>query len=77
VLGIIFSFTLGRLLQWKADSETVNLAIIPLIIILINIMNFSILNIAYGYYILTAAGLAIFVLITVAINIIKPSQANK
>jgi hypothetical protein len=43
---------------------------IPLLIVLINILNFSIINIAHGYLVLTAVGLIIILLmIFISINL--------
>lgn len=65
VLGSVYSFAIMGLLKWKGESLVpAGIHKYPLIIISVNIMNFSIINIAGGYYVLTAVGLLIFILIT-------------
>lgn len=62
VLGFIFSFGLNKLLKWKSETNT-KLLILPVIIIIINILNFSVVNLANSYYLLTGLGLMIFAIV--------------
>lgn len=67
ILGFIFSFGLTKLLKWKnhpdetASYEAVSK--IPFIIVSINILNFSIINLANSYFMLTGLGLMIFAIV--------------
>lgn len=57
-LGFIFSFVLHKLSKHRNPEQKTIL--IPAIIIIINLLNFSIVNMAHGYFILTLMGLIIF-----------------
>ncbi len=62
VIGFIFSFLFEKFIMWDKEKITEkNLLIIPVIIIFINLINFSVINIIYGYFLFTLAGLSIFV----------------
>lgn len=68
-IGIIFIFTLSQLIKWDhvpINNSYVNK--IPLLIMAINIVNFSVVNIVNGYYFLTITGLVIFIVITASIK---------
>ena len=60
LLGLVFSFTLNFLVKWKEPSG-INLKLfrIPALIIIINILNFSVVNTAGGYYVLTFTGIVV------------------
>ncbi len=72
-LGFIFSLVLNKLLNPKRHTAPV----IPVIIIVINILNFSIVNIANGYYMLSAAGLIIFAVIIIPSLVFRTKQAKQ
>jgi bisanhydrobacterioruberin hydratase len=75
ILGFIFSLALSLMPGRKTGSAPAMMKI-PVIIIVINILNFSIVNLSHGYYILTAVGLLIFAVIAIPPIILKtkPSQ---
>lgn len=63
VIGILFSVMLGSLIKWKpAPQNESSLLKIPLIIIGINIINFSAVNFVHGYAVITLIGLLVFAL---------------
>lgn len=67
LFGIVFSFTLNSLLKWKPGFKSQKqLLSIPLLIICINILNFSAVNIANGYLVLTLVGLFTFGAMTIS-----------
>jgi uncharacterized membrane protein len=73
VVGIVFVFTISQLIKWnKTGSNNSFIPKIPLIITAINILNFSVVNVANGYYVLTAFGLAIFTAIIASTLLFKP-----
>lgn len=76
VIGIIYSLAIFFFVKWKApEIKTSSLEKIPLLILLINILNFSIINIAHGYFVLTALGLIIILLmISVSINLSRKTK---
>ena len=57
--GFIFSLLLEKIIKWKNVYEE-NLLKIPLLITGINLLNFTIVNISSGYFVLTAVGLIMF-----------------
>ncbi len=77
LIGLIFVITLSQLVKWhKVEIHNSRLYKIPLLIIAINIINFSIVNIANGYYFLTITGLAIFIIIITSIKLFKTSPVS-
>lgn len=62
ILGFIFSFGLTKLLKWKNNTEEA-VSKIPFIIVALNILNFSIINLANSYFMLTGLGLMIFAIV--------------
>jgi len=64
VLGFVFSLVLNSTLKWNETGFQESLFKIPPFIIAINLLNFTIVNLAYGYIILTCIGLGIFAVIT-------------
>ena len=78
VIGIIFIFTLSQLIKWHTVQKDNSLmSIIPLIIMAINIINFSVVNIVNGYYFLTITGLVIFIVVTASIKFFNKQPENK
>ncbi len=76
-IGLIFVITLSQLIKWhKAEINNYRLFNIPLLITAINIINFSVINIANGYYFLTITGIVIFIVIISSIKFFKPSPAK-
>ncbi|MBE2227769.1 MAG: carotenoid biosynthesis protein [Ignavibacteria bacterium] len=74
-VGIVFVFTISQLIKWnKTELNSSFIIKIPLIITAINILNFSVVNVVHGYYVLTAFGLAIFTAIIVSTLIFKPKS---
>ncbi len=74
VIGIIFIFTLSHLIKWNSVTPgNKSTGKIPLIIMAMNIINFSVVNIANGYYFLTITGLVIFTVITASIRLFRTS----
>jgi len=70
VLGFTFSLMLSFLLKRKNDAGS-SIMKIPLVIMIINILNFSIVNLANGYYMLTLIGLIIFGIIIIPAVLLK------
>lgn len=69
IIGILYSLAIFFFIKWKAPGiKTSSMEKIPLLIILINILNFSIINIAHGYLVLTGVGL-IIILLMISISI--------
>jgi uncharacterized membrane protein len=61
IIGLVFSFTIDGLIKWRSDfGKQTKVLKIPLIIICINVLNFSAVNIVNGYYVLTLVGLLSF-----------------
>ena len=56
IIGFCFSFLMNRLNKWKSPVD-LNIVFIPSLIFAINILNFAVVNILFGYYIITALGL--------------------
>lgn len=77
-VGLIFLFTISQLIKWDDQtSPRAKINRIPLLITAINIVNFSVLNLAYGYYVLTITGIVIFLVITASVTIFgKPSPGS-
>lgn len=64
IIGILYSAAIAFIIKWKSKIENRSkLEKIPLIIIVINILNFSVINIANGYFVLTAVGIVIIIAI--------------
>lgn len=78
IIGLIFAFALNRLVKWRNDFDKQRKVLkIPLMIICINVLNFSAVNIVSGYYVLTLVGLLSFgVMMFVTINSGKISDAK-
>jgi bisanhydrobacterioruberin hydratase len=70
LLGFIFSLMLSFALRRKNDHDS-SVVKIPLVIIIINVLNFSIVNLANGYYVLTFIGLVIFGIIIIPAVLLK------
>jgi hypothetical protein len=61
------------LLKWKDKSEIPpGIEKYPVIIVFVNILNFSVVNISGGYYVLTLIGITMFLIITVVSFKSKP-----
>ncbi len=76
-VGIIFLFTLSQLIKWnEVTPARAKINRIPLLIAAINILNFSVLNLAHGYYVLTVTGLVIFTVIAASIKIFNKPLAG-
>lgn len=61
IIGLVFSIMLGSLIKWRpAPANESSLLKIPLIIIAINVVNFSVMNFVHGYIVITILGLSIF-----------------
>ena len=77
-VGLIFLFTFSQLIKWNEETgPRAKINRIPLLITAINIINFSILNLAHGYYVLTITGIVIFLVITASVTIFgKPSPGS-
>jgi len=64
IIGTLYSAAIAFIITWKSKIENKSkLEKIPLIIIVINILNFSVINIANGYMVLTITGLVLILLI--------------
>lgn len=64
VLGAVFSIALNGLLKWKEESAIPKgINRYPFIIIAVNLINFSVINIAGGYYVLTIIGFLMFAIV--------------
>lgn len=64
IIGILYSAAIAFIVKWKSKIENRSrLEKIPMIIIAINILNFSVINIANGYFVLTAVGIVIIIAI--------------
>lgn len=75
VLGFIFSLILNYMIKWKSGSAVhKSLLKIPPFIIGINLLNFTIVNFASGYIVITAVGLVIFTVVTLASIKFKPNE---
>ena len=60
ILGFVFSFLIDRYTRWNNDVISgKQLVVIPVIILLINIIQFSIVNVYHSYLALTLIGLLI------------------
>lgn len=71
-LGIVFAFTLNGLLKWRGNfGEQKILLRIPVVIICINLINFSAVNIVYGYYALTLVGLLSFGVMLISVKYLR------
>ena len=81
ILGLLFSFALNYLVKWNVkDSVNRKLMLISALIIIINILNFSVVNIAGGYYVLTLTGITMFAVILILSYLfrgkIQPGRSN-
>lgn len=75
VIGLLFVITISQLIKWHEKiNYSSSIFKIPLIITAINILNFSIINIAHDYYILTAIGILIFIVIIISTKIFNVSK---
>lgn len=70
VIGFIFSLCLSKIVKFRSPADKGSISI-TFLVILINILNYSVINILHGYYILTAIGLLIFAAIIVPAVFIK------
>jgi uncharacterized membrane protein len=58
IIGIIFSGLLERFAIWNRNIfQNINFITIPAVILIINILQFAIVNFYYGYYAVTTGGL--------------------
>jgi putative membrane protein len=74
ITGLLFVFTVSQLIKWNDNQvNSYGLSKIPLLVTVINILNFSIINIANGYYVLTAAGLIIIAVVVLSIKFFRIS----
>lgn len=71
VLGYLFSLSLNKVLKWNSGISLAKITI-PSIIISINVINFSIVNLANSYYVLTITGLMIFIIVIGSAVFFKP-----
>ncbi|MEO8513827.1 MAG: carotenoid biosynthesis protein [Ignavibacteria bacterium] len=73
LIGLIFVITLSQLVKWhNVEINNSQLFKIPLLITAINIINFSVINIANGYYFLTITGMVILTVTIASIKFFKP-----
>lgn len=74
-IGLLFIFTFSQLIKWHKSSDHNSLLYkIPVLILLINIVNFSVVNIFNNYVTITVFGLLHFVII---IALLKMFQDKK
>lgn len=63
MIGLFYSVVISFLVKWKTgEAKKTSLGKIPLLIFFINILNFSVINIVNGYYILSITGLVIILI---------------
>ena len=73
--GFLFSLLLDKIIKWKNNfPNQKNLLKIPLIIIGINLLNFTIVNLANGYFALTITGLIMFAIVILSLIKFKPNE---
>ena len=59
-IGFVFSLIMEKFIKWDKEKITnKNLFIVPAIIFSMNILNFSVINLVYGYFLFTLIGLAL------------------
>lgn len=59
VIGFVFAYLLDRFVLWNRNVFlNINFITIPAVILLINILQFAVINIYFGYIIITLLGLA-------------------
>ena len=74
-IGLLFIFTFSQLIKWhKSTNYSSVLYKIPAIILLINIVNFSVVNIFNNYVTITVFGLLHFVIIIVLVKIFQDKK---
>lgn len=56
VIGFGFSLLINKLIKWKSPVDQ-NSVFIPSLIFVINVLNFTVVNILFGYYMITIIGL--------------------
>ncbi len=65
-IGLLFSVTLSQLVKWEAAELKGSLMKwLPGLIIVINIINFSVVNFAHGFHILSVTGMIIFAVMAI------------
>jgi len=65
VIGLLFTVTVSQLIKWdNIKNYSSTLSFIPVLIMAVNIVNFSLVNFYNGYFILSITGLLIFALLT-------------
>jgi uncharacterized membrane protein len=75
IIGLVFTTAINSLIKWKSDFETQKKVLtFPLIIIVVGVFNFSVVNIVYGYYVLTIVGLLSFAVIFASMKFLKDSK---
>lgn len=74
-VGLMFSAAVSRLIKWDNIKSCSSLNYkIPVVILIINILNFSAVNIAHGYYIITFLGVMMFAVPAVFIKYFIPGK---
>lgn len=60
IAGLLFSYILNRLVIWnRTVFENINFITIPAILILVNILQFAVVNVVSGHILITLIGLAL------------------
>lgn len=70
VIGFGFSLLINKLVKWKSPIDQ-NSVFIPFLIFAINVLNFTIVNILFGYYMITAVGLLMTGIVIAALAYFK------
>jgi len=75
ILGFVFSIILSKAIKWHADFyHKKSLLRIPFLIMGINVFNYTIINLANGYYMITITGLLIFTIVLSSLIKLKPNE---
>lgn len=76
VIGILFTSAVSQLIKWHNIREyRSGLHKIPLVIVIINIINFSAVNIYYGYYAITFFGVLHFIVLAAAVKLFTSKKS--
>lgn len=74
-LALVFAFVLSRFTILKSPERSARLAGIPLLVLGLNIVQFTVVNLVYGHWLLTACGLAL-IAATMVFSIRRSSRAR-
>ncbi|MCI0448194.1 MAG: carotenoid biosynthesis protein [Chlorobi bacterium] len=73
IIGFIFSVLINKTLKWRDDFKNERkMLMLPFLITGINVSTYSIINLIYGYYEITIAGLLIFAILLLSLIKLKP-----